>query len=67
MQTATRGPGTIFAMAASNCVNPGAVVADLHRGDRLASRVGDLHLMAVAVGVDPDDGIYDLCQHGHAA
>jgi hypothetical protein len=39
----------------------------LHRGDRLASRVGDLHLMAIAVGVDPDDGIYDLCQHGHAA
>jgi hypothetical protein len=33
----------------------------------LAGRISDLHLMAVAVGAGPDDGIYYLCQHGHAA
>jgi hypothetical protein len=46
---------------------PGAVVADLHHCDRPACRIGDLYFMGVAVGVDPDDGIYRLCQHGHAA
>jgi hypothetical protein len=46
---------------------PGAVVADPHRRDRLARRIGDLYLMTVPVGIDPDDGIYRLCQHGHKA
>jgi hypothetical protein len=46
---------------------PGAVIADLHRRDRFATRIGDLHLMTVAVRVDPNDRVYCLCQHGHAA
>jgi hypothetical protein len=37
-----------------------------HR-DRLARRICDLHLVAVAVGAGPDDGVCCLCQHGHAA
>jgi hypothetical protein len=34
------------------------IVADRQRHDLPASRIGDLHLMTVAVGIDPDDGIY---------
>jgi hypothetical protein len=30
-------------------------------------RVGDLYLVVVAVGVDPDDGVDHLCHHGHTA
>src|SRR5690242_10856375 len=67
MQTATRRPGASSAMAARSCANPAAVVADLHRRDRPTGRVRDLYLMSVPVGVDPDDGIYHLCQHGHVA
>jgi hypothetical protein len=29
--------------------------------------VGDLDLVAVAVGVDSDDGVDHLCHHGHTA
>jgi hypothetical protein len=46
---------------------PRAVVTNPHRRDRPARRIGDHCLMSVAVGVDPDDGIYRLCQHGHTA
>ena len=34
---------------------------------RKPDKHGDLHLVSIPVGVDPDDGIYYLCQHGHAA
>ena len=61
------GPGRHLRDGGQQLREPATVVADLHHGDRLAGRIGDLHLMAVAVGVDPDDGIYHLCQHGHAA
>ena len=51
----------------SSCGEPGAVVADPHHRDRLARRIGDLHLVGIAVGAGPDDRVYYLCQHGHAA
>ena len=60
-------PGGYLRDSSQQLREPGAVIADPHRGNWLASCVGDLYLMAVAVGVDPDDGIYYLCQHGHAA
>jgi hypothetical protein len=60
-------PGSHLRNGGQHSREPRAVVANLHRRDRLASRISELHLMAVAVGIDPDDGIYYLCQHGHAA
>jgi hypothetical protein len=43
------------------------VIADPHRRDRRPGHIRDFNLVAVAVGVDPDDGVYHLCQHGHTA
>jgi integrase len=61
-------PDWLTHKVAEVAMSPGsAIVADSHRHDRLARRIGDLHLMTVPVGVEPDDGIDRLCQHGHAA
>jgi hypothetical protein len=50
MHTATQGPGHHLRDGGQQLREPGAAVADPHRCDRLAGRIGDLHLMAVAVG-----------------
>src|SRR5215472_17779531 len=50
------GPGRHLGDGGQQLREPGAVVADSYRGDRLAGHVGDLYLMAIAVRVDPDDG-----------
>jgi hypothetical protein len=44
-----------------------AVVADGDGGDRCPTRVRDLHLMRVAMGIHPPDSIDDFCQHEHVA
>jgi hypothetical protein len=43
----------------------GGVVGDRGEGDRGAVGEGDLDLVGVAVGVDPDHGVDEFCQQGH--
>ena len=54
-------------MTASRLGESGAVVAELHRHDRVADCSGDLHVVTVTVRVDPDDGINYPCLRGHTA
>ena len=61
------GSGRYLSDGVQQLREPGAVVADPHRGDRPADDIGDLHLVGIAVRVDPDDGIYYFCEHDHAA
>jgi hypothetical protein len=53
-------PGDRFGKAA-------LVVADHQRGDGCATGRGQFNSVRVAVRVAADDGIDNLCQHGHAA
>jgi hypothetical protein len=66
-ETRHPGPGRHLGDRGQQPGEPGTVVADPHHRDPLARRVGDLDLVGIAVGVGPDDGVYYLCQHGHAA
>jgi hypothetical protein len=43
------------------------VVADHQRGDGDATGRGQLQSMRIAVRVAANDGVDNLCQHGHAA
>ena len=58
-------PGGVVDDPGQQLGEAGGVVADLAGGDRDPVRERDLHLVGVAMGVDPDDGVDEFCQHGH--
>ncbi len=64
METTSRSPGACSAIQASSRV-AAAVVGDRAGGDRSTGRERDLDLVDVAVGVDTDHGVDNVCEHGH--
>src|SRR6516225_12292648 len=67
MQTATRGPGTTSAIAASSRVKPALSlpIRITAIGLPAGSAISTSWLSRWVPG--PDDGIYRLCQHSHVA
>jgi len=59
------GPGGVFDDPGQQLGVAGGVVADGGHGDRGAVGEGDLDLVGVAMGVDTDHGVDEVCQHGH--
>jgi hypothetical protein len=59
------GSGCVFGDPGQQRGVAAGVVGDRGGGDRRPGGSGDLDLVGVAVGVDPDDGVDEFCQHGH--